>query len=280
MAKKVRYFFKRSSKVEIAGKNHIIIPFHLLTVILLFAMIFISLFLALRSDIFQIKSINAAGPIPECATEDGIKLAIEAIGASTIFYDLDEGEKKISDKFYCIEKIKLTKIYPSSLKVELAERTAVAAGVQLNFQPDLSIATSSAAIIATNSAGMLATQAAFFALDKSGVIFKNLPATPTLPKVYLNSQLALGAKIIDKEVLWLLNFLETAESLNLNFVDFVKTVQGWLIGETNDGVRIILSSAADPVKTSYSLQAILRQAKIEGAKFKILDLRFEKPILK
>lgn len=280
MAKKVRFFLKRSSKVEISGKTHVIIPFHLATVILLFAMIVISLFLALRSDIIQIKSINLAGPIPECATEDGIKLTTEAVGASTIFYDLGAGEKKILGKFYCIEKTKITKIYPSTLKIELTEKTAVAAGVKLDFQPDLLIATSSAAIIATNSASEIATQAAFFALDKSGVIFKNLPATSALPKVYLNSQLVLGAKIIDKEVLWLLNFLKTAESLNLNFADFIKTVQGWLIGEMNDGVRIILSSDSDPLKTAYSLQAILRQAKIEGAKFKILDLRFEKPILK
>lgn len=278
MPKKVRFFFKRSPKVEFAtGKRPIIIPFRIGSLFLLILMIFVSTLLFLRSDLFQIAQIQV-GQIPACATEEGIKLTAEAVGASIIFFDTGKASKKIGEKFYCISEVKITKKYPNKLTIATFERIPVAALVQIESQPQLSIATISA-IPATDSA-FLATTFPLFALDKEGVIFTKLATNSALPRLFFASDLPIGAKISDKEILWLLKFLGKAAEFNLNFSQFVKTSENLIVGQTGDGIKLIMSANFEPEKIASSLQAILRQAKIEGVNFKILDLRFEKPILK
>lgn len=276
MRRKVRFFLKRSSKVEIQGKNPIIIPFQAMTVFLLLLLIFISAFLFFRSDLFQIKAIQLASQVPDCATEDGIKFETEAIGASIIFYDTNSAKQKILDKFYCIENVELTKAYPATLKVAIFERKPVVAALQIDQNPTLEFATQSASLISPN----FATTSAIFALDKTGILFKNLPNSVALPKVGIAENLQIPGKITQSEILWLLKFLEAAEGFNLNFSEFIRTQDTTIVGKTGEGLLILLSSRTDEIKVASSLQAILKQAKIEGVKFSLLDLRFEKPILK
>lgn len=275
MKKRVRFFLKRSSKVEIQAQKKIVIPFKFATLALLIFMVFISFFLFLRSDIFQINKIEISGKISNCATEDGIKLTTEAVGKSSIFFNQKLAREKILEKFYCIGNVLLTKKYPAGLKIEILERIPIAAFIQIEALPNLATATSSA----TTSA-VLATPSAVFVLDKEGVIFGNLGQNSTLPKIFSPEKLTLGGKISDSVILWLLEFLEKTENYNLSFVEFIKTQEGVIFGKTSDDIQLILSAEKDSGKTAASLQAILREAKIKGTKFSILDLRFEKPILK
>lgn len=272
MKGKVRFFLKRGSKVEISAKTPIVIPFQLATLWLLFLLFFLSFFLFLRSDLFQVKSIKIASNIPECATEEGIKFTLEAAGASIIFFDVKAAEAKILEKFYCIANVRLLKKYPNSLEITISQRLPIAALVEIDLEPVISVATQSATMVATNSA--------IFAIDKQGILFQNLATTSALPKVFVRENLKIPARLTGKEISWLLEFLQAAENFNLDFDQFTKTSEGFFVGTTGDGIRLILSSRLDAAKIASSLQAILRQAKIEGAKFTTLDLRFEKPIIK
>ncbi len=275
MKKRVRFFLRRSTKVEIQAERKIIIPFKFATLLLLTVSGAISLFLFLRSDIFQINKVELTGKIPNCATEEGIKLTTEAVGRSIIFFNTSASKDGILKKFYCIADIKLSKIYPVTLKVAIFERIPIVAAARSQSLPEIAAATTSA----TTSA-VLASPSAFFAVDIAGVIFENLSQNTNLPKLYLSENLTLGAKITDFAILWVLEFLEKSADYNLSFLEFTKTQEEVLLGRTKDGVQLIMSAKTDPGKTAASLQAILREAKIEGAKFSILDLRFEKPILK
>lgn len=276
MPKKVKFFLKRSSKVQIQGKNPIIIPFQIVTVILLIILIFLSAFLFIRSDLFQIKAIDLVSQIPDCVSEDGIRFQTEAVGQSIFFYDIEAAKNRILDKFYCLENVELIKSYPSTLKVSVFERKTVLAALQINAEPTLEAATSSASLIPPT----FATQSALFALDKEGFLFKNLSTSSATPKVGIAQNLIIPGKITQGEILWLGKFQETAINFNLNFIEFIKTQDGTIVGKMREGFLILLSAKTDEKKIVSSLQAILRQAKIEGVKFKILDLRFEKPILR
>lgn len=270
--KKIRFFLKRSSKVAVLRKTPVVIPFPFATLLLLILFIFISLFLFLRSDIFQVKSIVITSKIPECATEEGIKFTSEAVGTSIIFYDLKLAERKILEKFYCIAQAGIIKKYPDSLEITISERIPIAALVEIDLEPAIAVATQSVSILATNSA--------IFAIDKQGILFQNLPNNSALPKVFASFNLKIPGQITAQEISWLLEFLQAAEKFNLAFDKFTKTSEGFFFGETQDGIKLILSPRTEAAKTASSLQAILRQAKIEGAKFTTLDLRFEKPVIR
>lgn len=65
-------------------------------------------------------------------------------------------------------------------------------------------------------------------------------------------------------------------SISFSSISFTR---GYFDIELVDGGRIYISSKKDPVSQVSSLQAILKQLTINGKGFKLIDFRFDKPVI-
>jgi hypothetical protein len=65
----------------------------------------------------------------------------------------------------------------------------------------------------------------------------------------------------------------------INFVSTIASSDGSFIVKFNDGGEVILSSKKDIGSQLSSLQLILSSLTIEGKKLKVLDFRFDNPVV-
>lgn len=87
-----------------------------------------------------------------------------------------------------------------------------------------------------------------------------------------------GTLIDRSEISKALFFLEKMVDLNLVVDNIDINGQNMILFNLNEQT-IRISTEKDLEKQTYELQTIIRQFKIEGRKFKVLDLRFDKPIV-
>lgn len=285
--KKTRFFFKRSQKVVLSGqKNQIVIPFRPLTVIALLLLLFSSVFLLLRSDIFIIHKTWVEGE-GDCVSEEGVTQNIDLLGRSIFFANYERSKENIMKTFPCLGNVYFRKQFPDKITVELNLRTPVALVYEREDKESTTsaqLATASAQISTQSADAVIpsATESArfFFLVDKEGVLFSQDEANLPLPKVETspNYSLSIGKRIEEKSFKTLLGILVESGSLGI-------TISGGKIGGdkimlvTNEGVQVIMAGKKDPNFQVKSLQAILTQTKIEGVILEKIDFSFEKPVL-
>lgn len=289
--KKTRFFFKRSQKVVLAGQKHqIIIPFRPLTVIALFALLFASSFLLLRSDIFIIHKVWVLGA-RDCVSEEGLTQNIDLLGRSIFFANFPKSKENVMKTFPCLENVTFRKQFPDKITAQVNLRTPVV----LIYKNEIKEATLSArptagestvsAPISTQSAQItqpIATESArtFFLVDREGVLFSQGEANFALPKVETPQTypLFIGKRIEEKSFMTLLNILVESGHLGI-IITGGKIEDGKIVLVTNEGVEVIMAGKKDGNFQVKSLQAILTQTKIEGVILEKIDFSFEKPVL-
>lgn len=286
--KRARVFFNRSQKVVLSGKDRqIVIPFRSLSAVGILALLLASVFLLLRSDIFNIHKVSVSDA-KDCATQEGVIQNVDLLGRSIFFADFEKSRKSLLKHFACLEDVTFTKHMPDKVTAQTVFRQPRA----LIFKRKMSEATISAQI-STESAKLpgasadivlpIATDSAhpIYLIDRMGVIFAQGNSGFSLPTIEMsqNYDLVIGEKTGSHEVETFLGFLTSIQPAGTTITSG-KVEDNKILVVTSDGLEIVLSAKKDGSLQAESLQAILTQAKIEGVILENVNFLFDKPILK
>jgi len=286
-ARRKRRFFqvKRGSKLFIPlPKHQIVIPFRKISVILILFLSLLCIYLAFRSDLFLVHSIEEKtekGGLAIFALEK--KNALDFIedqvkGKSIFFLNQKALKEKILKEFLSISDISFEKDFPNKLYVETFPREPVAA---LKFVKEASLSgrvASDSARIATSSA----FDQQFFLVDKEGLVFVKVSTFSGLPLFYLFDEKfpGLGENIGQKRIQTALEVAQLLKEARIEIKEVFLTSFGTIEMSLKEGPRVLFSSQKSPVAQVTSLQLILSSSRMEGEIPKTIDLRFERPVVR
>ena len=270
---KFRFFIRRNPKLLVGGKsNQIIVPFKPLSIILIILLILLTFYFALRSDLFQIRQLEISNSesFKDCLSEEQLSQRLDVVGRSAIFLETKKLSQDLLADVICLKSVTITTSWPNKIKINAKIRQPVAAIV----------ASASARIDnQATAAAEVSSQEQIFLIDEEAVVIKKVATYSALPKILLLTAeqnfdvVQLPYQLIKTGV----DVISALSQLQLAVNELTIDENGQLFAEIEDGVKVLFSNAADPKNQATSLQAILRQAKIDGKKLSKIDLRFTRP---
>lgn len=272
-----KFFKRRIQKITIATKKRqIIIPFKPISLFLIIILIFVSVFFAIRSDIFIVHQLEVEGlKQNECVKKEQIYEKLPFVGRSLIFIDYEPFSKDFKTNFLCIDSITFEKKWPDKIKIKLNFRQPMTI-LAIN-KTDQDTASQSANL----NQATISASFDYFIIDNHGFVFGEVATSeanvPILfSKDFINVK--LGAPVESKSLKVAVEILKNLSDLQLNIKTASISKEQIDVQLENDILVIFSKDKEGAIQTS-SLQAIIRQSKIEGKKLTKIDLRFEKPIV-
>ena len=288
MEKKRNKIFYRGNTKFIQSKNkHKIVRIRNLGIFTIIFLTVVCLILIFRTDLFfihktEIEIDNNFG----CVLEKEILEPLHTQGENLFFFDSKRNVKVLLDKFVCLEKVEITKKWPDVLMIKVAERRPVLLLKIANndeqkkiFDFDLTSSQSAEFFLEKLSTSSSQFSQNFFIVDNQGKIFRIAEKTGGLPilSVSLSKEPKIGEKIVG---------IDFAINLLLKLKDeSFEVTEAEMVNSSNinvylkEGPQIKFSSDKDLSWQVSSLQLILTQAKIEGENLKLVDLRYDKPVV-
>jgi cell division septal protein FtsQ len=247
---------RRSPRVSIPfGPRQVVIPYRPVSTILIIVLATLSIFLFLRTDIFQVKALEFE--FEQLADEALVRQRIsEGVLARSIFF-LDTGkvEQEIKDSFLTVSAVSIKKEIPDRLLIRVSVRKPLA-------------------VIADKNKVR-------FLVDQEGLLFRQA-AGEDLPVIELSEDFegAVGVKLaIDEQ--GIASYLQT---LDLVSEKGLKTKAIYLRSETIElrltKTTVWLSADREIAEQLELLTEILKRLKLQGRTPKSVDLRFERSVVK
>jgi hypothetical protein len=273
---KRRFFNRRNQNIQVKiTRKHIIVPVKPISFIVIFFLFITSLFLALRSDIFIIHNLEIVNfQSNSCITKQQLYEDLSFIGRSLIFLEKDSSVLKIKNKYFCIKDLVIIKKWPDKIYAEVIFREPLAA---INIE---NIATNSAVLSSASPSATISKN--YYLIDNGGVIYENIATySANLPLILIKSELVtpkIGNTIETKT-------LKVAVEIIKKLIDFqIEIVSASIENDQltiylKDETIILFSLNKEANFQASSLQAIIRQSKIDGKKLIKADLRFNKPVV-
>lgn len=239
-----------------------------------------------QSKVLNIKSVEVRKTNISCATEQEIKdnLAIE--GLNIFFIDTPILERKITTKFLCVNTVKLTKHFPGKIVIEVDGRAPVFIATVFKTRESSGSASlislleqiASPSAEASGSAKVSMEEGKSFLINSDGGIFAG-DTNMDYPKVsFVDFDFIVGQRIDLNLVKQILTIFDKLKVLNVKFDDVrVYPTSDVVI---NSDHLIVLNIKEDVQKQLASLQLILEKAKIDNEELILVDLRFDKPIIR
>lgn len=168
-----------------------------------------------------------------------------------LIFTIDEKrlEEDLKEKFSCVASLKLKKVYPSKVKVEI--------------QVENPVAKISNTQLATTASGLV------LEASRENLPLLHLPATTAVSP---------GQKITDEISLYGAKLAALLAKSDFGTANIRIVSPDIAVYDTSDTVAIFSSS--QPAQTQVdSLQLVLSKAKMGEQKIKKIDLRFEKPVV-
>lgn len=253
--------------------------FKRLFLIILAALILFFIFYFMKSDFFIIKKVTILNDDLSCVQNSQIKGNLNFLGKNIFFLNLEEAEKVLKRKYFCIKSINFSKLYPDKLELKVSKREAKIVLIPLKLKE----ATESAIeqLInspATQSAEILNKPYDKYVSDIEGIIFDK-DGDINLTKVYLVSQdLSLGKKLDESLVNDLLKIIDRLKTFGIKSNDLVVDKKKLVL--INSLPRIVFRIRADINNQLAALQLILNRSRIDDDKLEFIDLRFDKPVVR
>jgi len=289
VAKKPRFFFRRSQKIIVPSRDRqIIIPFRGMSVFAIFILLLSSIYLIFRSDLFLIHRIDIKGDIQDCSSEDEITRNLDILGRSLVFLNELKSVSELKSGIACIGEVEIKKKWPDKVVVEIKKRKGIAILSRTRIaglMPEVSA--SSQATLSANLMQIATTSSInmqdgdLFLVDNNGFVLKRTASISGYPKIDISKKInfKIGEQIKDRAILTAINFLAVSSSLDFKISGGQINQNDKIIIFLDDGMQIILAKDKDAKNQAVSLQAIIREAKIEGEKLKSVDFSFDKPVL-
>lgn len=255
-------------------------------------LVFILVLGILGGFIFGVRQIKTVYSInldqTPCVSEDQIESFLRQ--QKVEFYSINEAAltKKIQQQFNCIQKSQISYQFPTKVNVNLTGRKAViVARVIEKILPsptpldlgltDATASTQAALPTVTPSPQVLVTYGSSYLIDDTGTVFSQ-DSREDLPHIDLViAKLALGDSIGKEKIKNLLDILNFFNSQQIQVVS-TEMDEDKLTLKTDQ--QIVFSLADSLERQRASLQLIWKQAKIDSKSIEMVDLRFDKPVVR
>ncbi len=247
-------------------------------ILVLLILIFLGFATGLQLPFFKVSQVEVRAANSVCVDPSIIKNKI-GWQEKNIFTDSFSTDT-ILKQYPCLQNIKIERVFPNKIILILEERQSVVIlqtqeiSPPVNLETVLQIASSSATI-----SGQL------LAVDNKGVIFKNVGQESSQIKlIFLNQKFSVGQTLPESLISIVLKMRDKLKDFQIS----VNTL--WIFSKVivaNSPPIIILdfNERSSPMDKKIdiqltALQLILQKAKIDNKELKIIDLRFENPVIK
>lgn len=233
-----------------------------------------------KSGIFNIAKINIESNQLTCVSKENILSEFYLWNNDILLFDGEKASKTILAKYPCVGKVSIAKILPNSLSIKLERRTSLAKVITINLDLPEASASSEAALLDWSISDTSPQQA--FIIDADGLIWSK-DDNLFLPTLYLPDQALEIGKQLDKKIISQVEIL--ISKINKSGLEIFNPATLKLkIVDDNILIiaapRVVVSLDKDIARQVVSLQLILQKAKIDEGALEIIDLRFDKPVLK
>lgn len=229
----------------------------LLKIVILFTgFIFIVLFIfkLVKGDFFKVNQVLCFDDGSPCQTDIWFKINSFALGKNLISLSPQDISQQIKNEFSEIEEVEIKKELPNRLIINLTKRKAIA---------------------------VIEMKNEYWQVDYRGIILTRRHELSDLPLI-VSDEVAIssdGEKIESPQVLASLDCLYKLLFKNLEPYRMEIQNPQTLIIYLRTGSVVLYSFKNDWQLQVDSLQLILERAKIEGKQIKVIDLRFDKPVI-
>lgn len=287
--KRIRYFIKskrlsrlrRTPRLSIPTPTRwaIIIPFKLITLILVFVLGLTSAYLFLRSDIFLVREIDlrkSGETVGQAPTEDEIRERLGYLFAQSIFrVDGKKIARELTDYDLSIEEVTINKELPDKLHIFYKLRQPAAILQQ--------------EITETLPEGRQLQKSEYYLIDEEGLVFEKITQKLDLPVIKVanstaadsGATLGVSTKLDENLVAGALEILQSTKKISdfkiQNLKIFPDAQKVWV--ETSSGVEVEFGSEKSIDQQISSLQIILTKTRMDGKRVTGIDLRFTKPVV-
>lgn len=215
--------------------------------ILVLTSILIVLLAASIGQFFTVSTIYVRGTTQIASEVDRLRgRNILLIDEKKLKQEILSGHKDLSD-------VSVGKIYPNTLEIKLEERKGVAQVEQGTH---------------------------YFVIDQNGTAFKSATEKLNLPLLEgIFTPLTIGGSFAESETrhLFMLLKLLREEGIVIQTITLLDKTTAKLLLSPNS--IIIIKTSIDPYYAVSSLQVMLRSFRIEGKFPRMIDLRYDKPVL-
>jgi len=232
--------------------------FPFLKTISFFSLLFFTTLIILRyfNQFFQIKVVE----LEKKSTIDFQTILKERLKEKNwLFFSEKNEEKKIKDDYPYIKNILIEKKFPDKVVVKIDLYYPIA-GIKTND--------------------------GFFILSSDGrILQKNKKLDPSLPLInyyqLINSLIYKTGNSLDFNDLKIsLKLLEELKKINIKINTIDIKNEDMILFNLDDKKEIVFTSRKEIEKQIFPILIILKQIKVEGKKYKRIDVRFDKPIIK
>jgi cell division septal protein FtsQ len=207
------------------------------------------------SSLFKVARINVFGAKSFVSAQDVNTVVSDRVSGVSIFQVDDEGlEKNLIEVFQGAKDIRVHKVLPSTVNVEVFERVPLAL-VYKEDSPDL------------------------YMVDDEGYILGIVEDRMTnLPKISYEGEVKVGF-FIDSNVVPI--YLELVQALNTEQVktSSISFYSKYALIYVSDGIELRVGNDKDKAGSIKTASNLIRQLTLEGKKLKKIDLRYDKVIV-
>lgn len=269
-------------------KRKITIPVVLAVILVL--LVLSIFFLITFSGISNIKNIEIKLSQVNCATESQIRNQSDVLGQNILFVKKTQVEKNLTEKFICLKNVSLVKNSFDKVTLEVTGRvpTALVSLIKIedqNLSPNMiNISTSSAE--ASISAIWNLPPAEGLMVDDQGVVFSKGDGLNLPRLLFWNEEMSklspleikIGKKIDQSIINKSVQILEKIKTLGIYSSEArIYSLKTLLI---NTNPKLIFSLEREIDLQLAALQLIKSKAKIGDEEIEMIDLRFDKPIIR
>ncbi len=197
------------------------------------------------NNLFDIRNIEVVG------SEVKVEIDERRIAKNLFFFPGDKLRDQILNDNPLIQNVTFKKQFPHTLVIVVDLRKPIA---------------------------LVRTPSGIMGIDKTGVLLAGSENEKTLPKLQFELPEAVaGQKVPDRKILESLDFI----SFTQNFITLESVeASGAAILAKSSKINIIIAQNANMRETATTLQTLLVGFRIKGTLPAIIDLRFDKPIVK
>lgn len=254
-------------KRKVTRKGNLLNSLLKLSIPVVFLLIFFDLFLFFRSGFFNIQNISLQTPNENCLNGSNIEKDLNLAGQNIFFINKAKYENLVKSKYPCVKSVETVKNFPNKVTIIIYFRKPMVNLIPLQSGE----ASDSGEISETSQSGFL--------VDEGGRIFASSSALSNIPRLYIfDRKLQVGDKFKDNILNNVLLTFEEIQKQGFLVRSAILTSNNIL--EIESGTKIIIGLENDFPKKLASLQLITAQAKIEEKELKLIDLRFDNPVIK
>lgn len=219
-----------------------------------FGFLLLVLFQLFKGELFQIDQVVCFDNQSPCESDLWMRINGLVLGKNLISLSPQKLSQEIQDELIVVDEVKIKKKLPKKLIVYLTKRNPIA---------------------------VLEAKGEYWQVDYQGVVLTKLSQPSGLPLI-VGDELSLSADSKRIESSSLLASLDCLYRLLFKSIEVRRleiTNHRELKLYLKTGPTVLVSLGQDLQQQVDSLQLILERAKIEGKEIKLIDLRFDKPVI-